>query len=639
MVYVTGVTDDGGSPVLWAVEPHGESGGGGQLRSGFSVWDSTALPGEPLAIAVDAVDTGTTDDDAQILVVTAPASGATSGALVGVDTREDAIAWRMAGVAFGAILVGLIYLLAATMFRRRRIAVLAAIFVAVDGMSYVMSRIAMNDIFTATFIVAAYLLFWQVWSGRWRGSAWWALPLTGVLIGLAAASKWVGFYALAGLLILVLVRSPLGRLLLVGDDRLPAHRGGHRRAVAVPRRLRGGIRDRDAHRLALADPAARRGAAGTAGHRPRPGRHRSGVRARLRAGCRPAAEGRGRDGVRLPGPRRAGVVAGVDHAGGGGRPDHRAGRVLAPRPQRRALVGAGGARRLLVAVGRGVPRHRAARRLLPCLRAVFGARPHDRDPERRTGLRLVARRAPRPDVRLPLRPTAGHPSSSPWWSWPLDLKPTWFYGHSYDDRTTAAIYNGGNPVLFWAGIPAMVFAGIMAWRRRSLALVLVVVAFAFQFLPWTRIERATFMYHYFTAVLFAMVALAYAVDELLVRPDWRPYGIAFLSLAAVAGILVFPLGSALAMPDWYINAARALPPWNYAFQFPGPPSGERAQLVSSNLPKLLGGLAVGFVAAVFALLGRDVWESERARRAAAGDGAADGSPDPDDDPGATPRFE
>ncbi len=102
MVYVTGVTDDGGSPVLWAVEPHGESGGGGQLRSGFSVWDSTALPGEPLAIAVDAVDTGTTDDDAQILVVTAPAASATTGALVGVDTREDAIAWRMAGVAFGA---------------------------------------------------------------------------------------------------------------------------------------------------------------------------------------------------------------------------------------------------------------------------------------------------------------------------------------------------------------------------------------------------------------------------------------------------------------------------------------------------------------------------------------------------------
>ena len=639
MVYVTGVTDDGGWPVLWAVEPHGESGGGGQLRSGFSVWDSTALPGEPLAIAVDAVDTGTTDDDAQILVVTAPASGATSGALVGVDTREDAIAWRMAGVAFGAILVGLIYLLAATMFRRRRIAVLAAIFVAVDGMSYVMSRIAMNDIFTATFIVAAYLLFWQVWSGRWRGSAWWALPLTGVLIGLAAASKWVGFYALAGLLILVLVRSPLGRLLLVGmigfllivagiDAPWPflvVCAGAF--AIAMLIVWRWPIRLRGEELLALPATGLVLGGIGlafalaygqVAGRQPKDAVET--VFAFLARGAqaswpawimlavaaaliivRAAFSLRARNDARWWAP---------EELGGFSWPWVGACLVIVPLAVYFLAYVPYLALGHTIAIPNVGPGY--AWSLDELHAQMFGYH---------FGL------------------TAGHPSSSPWWSWPLDLKPTWFYGHSYDDRTTAAIYNGGNPVLFWAGIPAMVFAGIMAWRRRSLALVLVVVAFAFQFLPWTRIERATFMYHYFTAVLFAMVALAYAVDELLVRPDWRPYGIAFLSLAAVAGILVFPLGSALAMPDWYINAARALPPWNYAFQFPGPPSGERAQLVSSNLPKLLGGLAVGFVAAVFALLGRDVWESERARRAAAGDGAADGSPDPDDDPGATPRFE
>ena len=639
MVYVTGVTDDGGSPVLWAVEPHGESGGGGQLRSGFSVWDSTALPGEPLAIAVDAVDTGTTDDDAQILVVTAPASEATSGALVGVDTREDAIAWRMAGVAFGAILVGLIYLLAATMFRRRRIAVLAAIFVAVDGMSYVMSRIAMNDIFTATFIVAAYLLFWQVWSGRWRGSAWWALPLTGVLIGLAAASKWVGFYALAGLLILVLVRSPLGRLLLVGMIGFLLIVAGIDApwpflvvcaaafAIAMLIVWRWPIRLRGEELLALPATGLVLGGIGlafalaygqVAGRQPKDAVET--VFAFLARGAqaswpawimlavaaalilvRAAFSLRARNDARWWAP---------EELGGFSWPWVGACLVIVPLAVYFLAYVPYLALGHTIAIPNVGPGY--AWSLDELHAQMFGYH---------FGL------------------TAGHPSSSPWWSWPLDLKPTWFYGHSYDDRTTAAIYNGGNPVLFWAGIPAMVFAGIMAWRRRSLALVLVVVAFAFQFLPWTRIERATFMYHYFTAVLFAMVALAYAVDELLVRPDWRPYGIAFLSLAAVVGILVFPLGSALAMPDWYINAARALPPWNYAFQFPGPPSGERAQLVSSNLPKLLAGLAVGFVAAVFALLGRDVWESERARRAAAGDGAADGSPDPDDDPGATPRFE
>jgi hypothetical protein len=62
------------------------------------------------------------------------------------------------------------------------------------------------------------------------------------------------------------------------------------------------------------------------------------------------------------------------------------------------------------------------------------------------------------------------------------------------------------------------------------------------------------------------------------------------------------------MPDWYINAARALPPWNFAFQFPDPPTGERGELLSANTLKVvLGGLvAVGAVA--FALIGRDWWE-------------------------------
>jgi hypothetical protein len=199
---------------------------------------------------------------------------------------------------------------------------------------------------------------------------------------------------------------------------------------------------------------------------------------------------------------------------------------------------------------------------------------------------------------------AGHASASPWWSWPLDLKPTWFYGHDFDERTIGVIYNGGNPILFWAGIPALAWCAFMAWRRRSPALVLIVFAFAFQFFPWTRIERATFHYHYLTAVIFAMVAVAYVVDEMLRSWSWRPFGIALLILAAIAGVLVFPMGSALAMPDWYINGARALPPWNYAFQFPNPPQGNRGDLISADSLKLALGTLVALSAAAFALFGR-----------------------------------
>jgi hypothetical protein len=199
---------------------------------------------------------------------------------------------------------------------------------------------------------------------------------------------------------------------------------------------------------------------------------------------------------------------------------------------------------------------------------------------------------------------AGHPSSSPWWSWPLDLKPVWFYGHDFDGERIGVIYNGGNPILFWAGVPAIAWGALQAWRRRSPALVLLVVAFAFQFLPWTRIERATFHYHYLTAVILAMVAVAYVVDEALRSWTWRPYGIAFLVLAVAAGLLIYPLGSAMAMPDWYINMARSYPPWNYGFQFPLPPQGDRGDLVSADSAKLAAGTLVAVSAAAFALFGR-----------------------------------
>ena len=199
---------------------------------------------------------------------------------------------------------------------------------------------------------------------------------------------------------------------------------------------------------------------------------------------------------------------------------------------------------------------------------------------------------------------AGHPAASPWWSWPLDLKPVWFYGSSaWDGNLVAAIYNGGNPVLFWAGVPAIIACGVLAWRRRSAALVLIVAAFAFQFLPWTRIERATFQYHYLTAVVFAMIAIAYLVDEALRNRAYQALAVAFLVAVAVVGVLVWPLGSAWPMPDWYMNAARALPPWNFEFKFPGPPQGNREVLSVTSI-QLAFGVILALGAAAWGLYGR-----------------------------------
>ena len=597
IVYVAGVTP-GGEPVVWPVEPHLDVRG--DTSAGLAAFDATPLPGPALAMSFDASTDGQGDDHGRLLVSTG------DGALVRIDAGSNAFAWRLAGVVFGAILVGLIYLLAATMFGRRRIAVLAAAFVAIDGMSYVMSRISMNDIFVAVFIVAAYLVFWQVWSGRWARSAWWALPLVGVLIGLAASTKWVGFYALAGLWVLALARSDLGRLLLVALVAFAVVVGGIGApwpflvamllvlAVALAIVHVRPIRfDGEAARIALPATGVVLGGVGLA-----------------------FALAYDSVGGRTPGSAVEYVFSLLSRGAQAGWPAYLmlavAGILLAwrawsslrdPRSDARwwdprQMGGFGWA--WIGACFLVIPLAVYALSYVPYLELGHAFSEGPAGPG--YGWSVDELHAQMFGYHFKL--TAGHASASPWWSWPLALKPTWFFNASYDARQIAVIYNGGNPILFWAGVPAVVACAVLAWRRRSPALVLIVAAFAFQLVPWIRIERATFAYHYLTAVLFAMIAVAYVVDELLRRPAWRELAIGYLALVVVAAVLIYPLGSALSMPDWYINAARALPPWNYAFQFPDPPQGERGELLSLSGLKLVAGAVVAAAAVAWSLTGR-----------------------------------
>ncbi len=626
LVYVAG--DD----AVWVIEPHGDN------RSGYGVYDTAPVSGEPTVLGFDVSDTSQTDDHGQLIVGTANGgSDGDSAALVRVDISQNAFAWRLAATAFGALLAGLVYLLTAMLFRRRSIAILAGVFVAIDLMSFAMSRIAMNDIFVAFFIVAGYALFWPIWSGRWARSAWWILPLVGVMIGLAAASKWVGWYALIGLWFLVLIRSQLGRFLIIGALGFATVAIGigapwafllimiGTLALALAVAWVKPVRLESAELWAIPATALVGGAIGLAF-----------VIGYQTLDC-------GEAGCRDP--------RGIIELGFGIL--FRGIEVWWP-----VLVALGlTALLVLVRALRSLRRPESDARwfapaemggfawpwILCCLVVIpvaayvvtyipwleLGHTVAIPGSSIGYGWSLEELHAQMYGYHFGLQ--AGHAASSPWWSWPLDLKPVWFYSHSFDFDRIAVTYNGGNPVLFWASVPAIVVAVVLAWRRRSWALLLVAAAFAFQFLPWARVERAAFQYHYLTAVLFGFIAIAYALDEVLRDRYLRDYGIAFLVAIGVTGLLIYPLNSALAMPDWYVNAARALPPWNYAFQFPSPPQGERPPLISDN-PFVLGlATFVSLGSVAFASFGRDLLGDRVAERFGGGSAPASEGGDEDDD--------
>ena len=540
-------TADGGAWTVYVVEPHGNAVfSDARLPDGFvpSAWGADFNPDYP------------SEDRQQLLVFDG------SGASVAIDAGSHAFAWRMPGVIAGALTAALLYLLARILFRRRLIAALVGLFVIFDGMFFVQSRIGMNDVYVGLFIVAAYTVFAALWTGWWRGRAafWLAMPVIGVLLGLALASKWVAAYAIGALLLLVLVRSALGRVMaILGMIAITGVLGYM--AISVP----------------IAEGATEAGfgnltfllimIALT-------------LLAVVVAVVHPIAwtDDEQRFAIAAPTALGAFVFFG---ALGAGKLDSTI--VLGPLSVTPLLVALALAFGSLVVVA------------VMLLAARVGFGPLAAPPAADDPIRLLdppgepAQGWLRPGwllgipvvwvalcmVILPLGVyvisylpwamienhqlvagwpaghtgqtlldltgqmygyhnglTSAHPASSPWWAWPMNLKPVWFYQESLAAGTSAALYDAGSLVIWWMGIPALAFVAWMAFKRRSLALTLIAIGFAAQWVPWARIDRAAFQYHYYTSLPFVVLALAYFMAEL-----WHGASRHTWVLARVAGAI------------------------------------------------------------------------------------------------------
>ena len=118
---------------------------------------------------------------------------------------DNEFAWRLPGALAGALIPALVFLLALRLSGNMLAAALAAALMAVEGLAFAMSRIATLDSQATAHIVGAWLAATSVWfhagrvaAGRKGGTrrlglAW--LVGTGVFLGLAIATKWVGVYS------------------------------------------------------------------------------------------------------------------------------------------------------------------------------------------------------------------------------------------------------------------------------------------------------------------------------------------------------------------------------------------------------------------------------------------------------------
>ena len=91
--------------------------------------------------------------------------------------------WRVAAAVVGSLSVAVIFVTSKKLFDNYLLSSTAALFMAFDGLELVQSRTALLDIFLMFFLQLSFLAL--IYSQHW---------VAGVLLGLAAATKWTGLY-------------------------------------------------------------------------------------------------------------------------------------------------------------------------------------------------------------------------------------------------------------------------------------------------------------------------------------------------------------------------------------------------------------------------------------------------------------
>lgn len=147
---------------------------------------------------------------------------------------------------------------------------------------------------------------------------------------------------------------------------------------------------------------------------------------------------------------------------------------------------------------------------------------------------------------------ATHTYSSPWWSWPLNLYPVWYFV-DYQKNTVANIFASGNPVVFWVGTVSVILTGLELIKKKSLNILIVVLGFLVFWLPWAFSPRIMFLYHFSPSVPFLSLALGHQLSLELGNKEGRRLIFILLFLMALSFILIFPFLIGIPLPRNFIS--------------------------------------------------------------------------------------
>ncbi len=155
----------------------------------------------------------------------------------------------------------------------------------------------------------------------------------------------------------------------------------------------------------------------------------------------------------------------------------------------------------------------------------------------------------------------GHPFSSKWYTWPIMLKPVWYYVSYPSTGLKSTIVAIGNPAIWWFGILAFVFALIQSIRTRKIEFVSVVVMMLSLWLPYAFIGRVMFLYHYYPVIPFMILAIVQFIRYWSEKFKNIWIAVIYISVVVIFFAWFYPVASGAVMPETYIDSLKWLSTW------------------------------------------------------------------------------
>lgn len=154
-----------------------------------------------------------------------------------------------------------------------------------------------------------------------------------------------------------------------------------------------------------------------------------------------------------------------------------------------------------------------------------------------------------------------HMFYSPLYTWPIMWKPVWYYVN-VSENLKSTISGFGNPIIWWFSSLSMIYIFYKALRKDKISIFIMITYICLLF-SYIGIQRGMFLYHYFPAFPFTLLALTSFIQDVTKRIKNNYIYIGIIILSIFFFYYFFPVVSGMPTPSNIIENKKWLPHWYF----------------------------------------------------------------------------